>query len=751
MHDPYDPHDSPGAPRRGTPDDGIGETLLTDGEAQALLAQLCGRTNLDTVTRIAVLEDSAGSPLVLRELVRQALERGYSPGRHDPLLPHAEPLPTRIVDLFRARLAALTAGQLAGLAVLGRLHTLPAELGGSLFSDDELAGLLAHGSVWQEPSGDGVFVAHRLLAQSALLLADPAGIIERERSATAAVLAAAARGRVPTDREAVLVAGCWQTGSTLEAEVARHGTGTVAAVLVGAARQHNRTGYPAVALAAAWRAHDFQPSTASSIEYSRALAATRSFERALAVLAAARSRITSVAEAVELVRWWGILAARQPGSPNELRDLADGAAGWGFPSDELDGEVALVRLAELYRSLDRPAAARFAEATAGTVRFEPLVRARAANFGSILWSLLGTAATSTTLAALATSLLEEQRLSPASVADPGTEIGTYIFAFGMAARLLDGASLDASHTELDREVRQRIRDREYFVLGHLSYAAGELARYRGDVTAAVTEFRAAHGHIMRLDPRGMETYAKTRLALVLGDAGQEGEAFAFLQQAEVSALDFGANVWANALIGYTRAVLEATGPPPAATGAEVPILAAKLLYRRFVEGAAAVEVVGAIEVAASRLGSPLISAAALHVRSFLERDAAGLDRAAAGFARIDTFGYAHLAAGDAAQLHRERGDRPAAQLSQLRARDFGAHAGEPVPAGVGELSYAGLLSDRERGVALLAAEGMSNRQVAAALSVSLRSVETYLRQARQKLALDSRAELTALLRRERGL
>ena len=55
------------------------------------------------------------------------------------------------------------------------------------------------------------------------------------------------------------------------------------------------------------------------------------------------------------------------------------------------------------------------------------------------------------------------------------------------------------------------------------------------------------------------------------------------------------------------------------------------------------------------------------------------------------------------------------------------------------------LTERERQVAMLAARGMSNRQIADSLVVTLKTVEWHLRQSFRKLDVDSRVKLRELL------
>jgi DNA-binding NarL/FixJ family response regulator len=55
------------------------------------------------------------------------------------------------------------------------------------------------------------------------------------------------------------------------------------------------------------------------------------------------------------------------------------------------------------------------------------------------------------------------------------------------------------------------------------------------------------------------------------------------------------------------------------------------------------------------------------------------------------------------------------------------------------------LTGREREVATLAAKGMSNREIAEKLVVTVKTVEWHLRHAFRKLGIDSRAKLGSLL------
>jgi DNA-binding CsgD family transcriptional regulator len=59
------------------------------------------------------------------------------------------------------------------------------------------------------------------------------------------------------------------------------------------------------------------------------------------------------------------------------------------------------------------------------------------------------------------------------------------------------------------------------------------------------------------------------------------------------------------------------------------------------------------------------------------------------------------------------------------------------------------LTDSERRVAELVAEGATNREVAAALVISAHTVDSHLRHVFAKLAISSRVQLAAIVARQR--
>lgn len=141
-----------------------------------------------------------------------------------------------------------------------------------------------------------------------------------------------------------------------------------------------------------------------------------------------------------------------------------------------------------------------------------------------------------------------------------------------------------------------------------------------------------------------------------------------------------------------------------------------------------------------RVGLAARFAAALH-----DGDAAGLSVVSEDFERMGDLVAAADAAAHAALEYRRQDLRGSAlgcstRADALAARGGGArtpalrHATEPLP-----------LTDREREVVMLVSAGLSNRDVADRLTLSLRTVESHIYRAMAKTGTTSRDELVALL------
>lgn len=161
---------------------------------------------------------------------------------------------------------------------------------------------------------------------------------------------------------------------------------------------------------------------------------------------------------------------------------------------------------------------------------------------------------------------------------------------------------------------------------------------------------------------------------------------------------------------------------------------------------------GAPEAAAERLeeltavvDGELVAARGAHARGLLGDDPVVLDHAAARFEEIGAMLFAAEAATAAAGAHRRRGSaRAAAASSAVATRCAQTCEGASTPALRSEYDRT-RLTRRENEVARLAGGGLSNREIADELVVSVRTVENHLQRAYDKLGISGRDELAATL------
>jgi DNA-binding NarL/FixJ family response regulator len=142
--------------------------------------------------------------------------------------------------------------------------------------------------------------------------------------------------------------------------------------------------------------------------------------------------------------------------------------------------------------------------------------------------------------------------------------------------------------------------------------------------------------------------------------------------------------------------------------------------------------------------SPRAEVALAHARALADVDGKALLEAATAWDRLGDLVAASDAAAQAADVHRLQGRQgsalTAASLAERLAGRSGAHtpalavAARPLP-----------LTVREREIAALAARGLSNKEIAERLTVSVRTVEGHLYRAGHKLGVSERAAFRAVL------
>jgi DNA-binding CsgD family transcriptional regulator len=328
-----------------------------------------------------------------------------------------------------------------------------------------------------------------------------------------------------------------------------------------------------------------------------------------------------------------------------------------------------------------------------------------------------------------------------AIAHPATHIINQVFALTEAGRLAEAEQLARAGAEIVASHRVPI--------AQIWFAAnlGRVAILQGRVATARRYYAEAAGLAQVNRFGGPRRLALSGLALahaLLGDAAAAAEVLA--ERATVPAFGFLgpeqhlADAWSA--IASRRPVeaaqrFRSAAAQAASTGhrtAESWLLHDLMRTSGEDTSARLRELAGACD-------SPLVAARARHAVAARGRDAAGLAGAAGDFEALGAMLLAAEAASGAAEAFGRAGDRRAATAASRRADALADGCEGAVTPGLVRASTTVPLSAREREIAMLAAEGMTSKDIAERLYLSVRTVDNHLQHAYAKLGVSSRAGL----------
>jgi DNA-binding NarL/FixJ family response regulator len=148
---------------------------------------------------------------------------------------------------------------------------------------------------------------------------------------------------------------------------------------------------------------------------------------------------------------------------------------------------------------------------------------------------------------------------------------------------------------------------------------------------------------------------------------------------------------------------------------------------------------------AKTLNTALAEAVAEHARGLADQDGDVLDAAADRFADMGAMAFAADAAAQAAREHARTRQRGKETKSSTRAHGLARQGRIRTPA-VDAAAWPLPITAREREIANLVVAGLSNRQIADRLVISVRTVEGHVYRIFAKLGIDDRDQLTHLVR-----
>ncbi|MGH3766808.1 MAG: LuxR C-terminal-related transcriptional regulator [Pseudonocardiaceae bacterium] len=317
--------------------------------------------------------------------------------------------------------------------------------------------------------------------------------------------------------------------------------------------------------------------------------------------------------------------------------------------------------------------------------------------------------------------------------------------------LLLGGLLDrAEHTS--RRYRERCQDTPGPGDMITRLMCGAVAQSRGQVNSAVRWYRQAIAVSRGSDPGGLLLHGLVGLTGALGMTGDATSARQTLVEtaARHSPLAYFesevrlAQAWvAAAEGGVSEALALAHQAAEVAASRHQPAVEVFALHTAVCFGDRTVT--DRLAQLATKVDGPRAPAAAAHAAALAADDGPGLLAASVQLEEMGALLLAADAAAQAAVLHRTRGTAAQAAFASARATALAQRCeGARTPAllaGTSPLT----ISAREREVATLAASGLTNKQIAARLHVSVRTVEGHIYRACLGLGVTDRTALATLL------
>lgn len=719
------------------------EPLSRTDVGELLVAALGGQ--VDGYTKYRLWQVSGGNVLFIRELVRLGLERGALTERGGVWAWIGELVAgTRLAELVDERLEGLDAAQRAGLEVVALGEPLPLALAAAQVSSRVLTELEAKGLIVATVDGrrSGLRLSHPLYAETLR-----AGIGALRRREIYCQLADALQATGLRRRDDVLRLSTWR--------------------LDGGGRAD-----PAAMLRAARRAR-------ATLDHGLMERLTRAVLWNGADLPAVTAREASIllGDALhwqgrhhEAKRLFDDLAHSEaeqldPGLISEEAMVASSNLFWGM-GDAAAAEVVLAAAEEclapgpdrdcllshrasLILFNGRPAEAlTMTRSVLESGRCSRLVRARTLALYILALALTGRAAEAATLAA--TSVAESQWLRQERPLLLAELVSAQVVSCWLAGRL------DEMHRAAEDCYHQMIAAGAHDLRGLWALLLGKALLARGCVRSALERLREAAATLRELDHGGYLPWSLACLAqayALLGNVEDAAKALGECESRRLAAVrlfdvEIGlAEAWLAAASGeFTSARrLASTAASEALVGGAC---ATALLAMHDAVRLGELGLADTVSSLRNEMDGVFSELAGDHVAALAERDGDGLDACAEHFAAMGALLLAAEAAAEASEVHR-------------RARRNGAHlrsrhrsviwmwscegARSPQLRATTQAPLLERLTARELEVAELAARGLSKREIAARLVLSMRTVGNHLNHVYGKLGLSTRNELATLL------
>jgi DNA-binding CsgD family transcriptional regulator len=706
---------------------------LSRPEIAGLLGGALGGT-VDGATARRLFEVTRGNVLFLRELVASGLASGSLAERAGVWCWEGRLRPgVRLRDLVEGRIGALDAAERDALELLALGEPVPEDVIGHLVDSDVLRRLERRRLVETRTTAERIEVAlgHPMFGEVLVDDASPRRLNECRRQ-----LAAAWGQKSGLGRDDLLRVALWHADAGVQAEP--H-------VLLGGAHRAMVLGDNPTAERLARQAHDAAPSIETGYLLGDALHSLGRSEDAIATWRSAQDLPGTQAEHARLATSIADVLTAGLDRPGEAREVLTEAALRLRDPEAVDQVVSMEALLRSLGSATTSEALEVATALLARPDLSLTGQLRGQLAAAAGWVDAGRTdqAIATCQEAMGVALREEITGLALYHAMTLTQ------ALLLAGRLPDADALVTAGHEAALSFHADV------ARGAWGFLGGVISVFRGRPTRAAAALRESDLTLGRFD-YGLRRGVFIWLAMAHALVGDPHAAEANLDQAQrtnrsrarLYDADWArARAWTLMAAGRHSAADEAL-----AEAAEVAVRAERWAYEvlalhdraRLLGQAGAARVAPRLDELATQVDGRLAVACAAHARGVADADGAALDRVADTFVELGFELFAAEAQAAAAVAHDHAGERAAASASAERARRMAAACeGATTPALRSLATLAGpvALTRREREMAELAARGLTDREIAAELFVSIRTVHAHLRSVYAKLGVSGRSEL----------
>ncbi|KQP56503.1 LuxR family transcriptional regulator [Agreia sp. Leaf283] len=738
-------------------------------EAVIIIEGVAGRDRIDVVTRARILLLAEGNPRLLEELTREELHRGTYSARQQNILLGPSYMSPRILDFVRPLLRGMSDDEEYALVTLARLGALPFARAARLVGNSPLRSLLRRGLVSYDPRTPDSVSSRPIYAAAALAIQVGENPFEAGHTAELILLSDLSAGLELSNAECAFVAEYLvnEPGPDPLSEISN----TEAAILLARAARHaNKTGMPGSARMFAHRSLGYAPTLAGVEQLSRCLVAQGKFSEALDVLERVPVEHVDPSEDAAFLSWWMLVLSRRGPSFERVERLEKEARSWGTVDSALDEwKVFLTARSNMMLSTYRD----------GVAEMESIARDSSSSAYFVLraltelmpcyvhrgektkftWALEKGWAL---IAPILASNPEDMRW------DPARSTTEFIIQASLV-RATIGHDRAGLSRELESFALRTVDTADEYGMSLVNLVAGHLALEQSDAQRAENELARALERVGNSPQTKWVTWMQILRSNALAMLQRHDDAL--LLEREISPIERESTPWLAHYSGHLSARMRAYEGNVAGSIDACRTIADEESNSRFFA-------MRPLHVAAALGTDPSTLVAEIdrlpeqqmwdstrlleeHVRASASGDAPALERIGDELASLNHWWEAVLSYTTAATLFDVAGEeaRRATALENARTTrsklpatpklglvDNGAWSESPsIDPDQRRSTMLAALTPREREVATLAADGMSNAEIAARLYLSVRTVESHILQARSKLGDVRRSELASIV------